>query len=324
MIIKEVELENIRSHKHTKLSFPQGSVLLWGDVGAGKSTILYSIDYALFGSSSEIKGDGILRKGSMRGKIKVNFSVGKNNVIIERILEKSGNAIRDKDCYITINGYREKISPTSLKAKVFKLLGYPLSFYSLRKIVPFRYTVYVPQERMKEILSSNPAERLKLLRGFFNVEKYQRIIENSKNLKSLLRERNSEKEGKLHVMRRYKDEKEKLLKTKGDLLQELKNHESKMEKMRKEIDAINLLKEKLFNLKEKAALVDNRKEDLKNRISIMEKEISLKEAFLKKVTLSSKYSQRYLDVINNDAIDEASKIKEDIDKEEVSLSLIHI
>ena len=54
MVLKYVKLENIRSYINQKIEFPTGSILLSGDIGAGKSTVLLSIEFALFGIKKNI------------------------------------------------------------------------------------------------------------------------------------------------------------------------------------------------------------------------------------------------------------------------------
>ncbi|MCH8317397.1 MAG: AAA family ATPase, partial [Bacteroidetes bacterium] len=48
MKIKRLRLKNIRSYQDEEILFPEGSTLLSGDVGAGKTSILLAIEYALF------------------------------------------------------------------------------------------------------------------------------------------------------------------------------------------------------------------------------------------------------------------------------------
>ena len=40
MILKKLKLHNIRSYKQDEISFPEGIVLLSGDIGAGKLNLL--------------------------------------------------------------------------------------------------------------------------------------------------------------------------------------------------------------------------------------------------------------------------------------------
>ena len=50
MLLKSVKLHNIRSYEDAEISLPSGSVLLAGDIGSGKSTILLAIEFAIFGA----------------------------------------------------------------------------------------------------------------------------------------------------------------------------------------------------------------------------------------------------------------------------------
>ena len=43
MLIKNIKLENIRSYVKEEVSFPEGIILLSGDIGSGKTTLLLAI-----------------------------------------------------------------------------------------------------------------------------------------------------------------------------------------------------------------------------------------------------------------------------------------
>ena len=51
MKIEIVQLENIRSHIKSTVPFTRGFNCLVGGLGCGKSSVLYAIDFALFGDS---------------------------------------------------------------------------------------------------------------------------------------------------------------------------------------------------------------------------------------------------------------------------------
>ena len=70
MKIKKIILENIRSYEHQEITFPEGSVLLSGDIGTGKTSVLLGIEFALFGLQPGQKGSMLLRNGSDYGKEK--------------------------------------------------------------------------------------------------------------------------------------------------------------------------------------------------------------------------------------------------------------
>lgn len=66
MKIKRITLDNIRSYEHQEITFPEGSVLLSGDIGSGKTSILLGIEFALFGLQPGQKGSSILRNGQVQ------------------------------------------------------------------------------------------------------------------------------------------------------------------------------------------------------------------------------------------------------------------
>ena len=52
MLVRRLTLKNFRSYndgEETAVDLPDGVVLFEGDIGSGKSTILLSIEFALFG-----------------------------------------------------------------------------------------------------------------------------------------------------------------------------------------------------------------------------------------------------------------------------------
>jgi len=85
MIFKSLAIENIRSYQSNKIEFPTGTSLFEGDIGSGKSTILMAIEFALFGLGNQ-KGDALLRKGSKKGSVFLEFSIGDNNYQVKRSL----------------------------------------------------------------------------------------------------------------------------------------------------------------------------------------------------------------------------------------------
>ena len=61
MKLKKIILNNIRSYENQEINFPEGSTLLSGDIGSGKTSILLGIEFALFGTQPGQKGSALLR-----------------------------------------------------------------------------------------------------------------------------------------------------------------------------------------------------------------------------------------------------------------------
>ncbi|MFH1212046.1 MAG: SMC family ATPase [Candidatus Woesearchaeota archaeon] len=188
MIIHSLELENIRSYRHESIEFPASSVLLSGDIGSGKTTVLLAIEFALFGiMKGEITGGMLLRHGEKQGSVKLKFSVENKEVEIQRILKKGSAGISQAAGFISVNGVREELTPVELKSRILELLGYPEELLTKSKGLIFRFTVYTPQEMMKSILFEDPEARLDTLRTIFNIDKYRNIKENVQFLAKNLR-----------------------------------------------------------------------------------------------------------------------------------------
>jgi DNA repair protein SbcC/Rad50 len=65
MRLNAITLHNIRSYEDVTLRFPEGSLLLSGDIGSGKTSILLAIEFALFGLlKGEVEGTSLLRHGA--------------------------------------------------------------------------------------------------------------------------------------------------------------------------------------------------------------------------------------------------------------------
>jgi exonuclease SbcC len=145
MIIKKIILENIRSYEKEEISFNQGSTLLSGDIGSGKTSVLLAIEFALFGLQPGQKGSSLLRNGKDEGKVIMCLDIDGNEITIERSLKK-GKSISQESCFLTINNERKEFSVSELKNKILSLLSYPQEFAKKQNIL-YTFTVYTPKNK---------------------------------------------------------------------------------------------------------------------------------------------------------------------------------
>jgi len=179
MIIKKLKIKNIRSYRELELEFPVGTILLSGDIGAGKTSVLLALQFALFGLQPGQKGASLLRQGEETASAKLLMDIDGIDIEIERTLKKSKNgSITQEDSIIQIGKEKFELSTSELKNKVISLLEYPKEFAKKSDLL-YKYTVYTPQEGMKEIINERPETRLDLIRHIFGVDRYKRIKDNS-------------------------------------------------------------------------------------------------------------------------------------------------
>ncbi|MBD3259723.1 AAA family ATPase, partial [Candidatus Woesearchaeota archaeon] len=142
MIINSIRLENIRSYVNEKIEFTDGNVLLAGDIGSGKSTILLALEFALFGlSKGVLSGEALMRKGKREASVEVNLNIGEKQHIIRRTLKKTSDRISQSSGYIVADGVKKEGTAQELKASILNLLNYPQEILTKKSLI-FRYTVY--------------------------------------------------------------------------------------------------------------------------------------------------------------------------------------
>ena len=267
MKLKKLILDNIRSYIHEEIDFNSGSTLLAGDIGSGKTSVLLGIEFGLFGLGPGQRGSILLRNGVETGGVKLIFEVDNKEVIVERTLKK-GKTISQDYSAITIDGEKEELSVTELKSRVLSILNYPSEFSKKQNIL-YKFTVYTPQEEMKQIILEDTETRLNTLRHVFGVDKYRRIIENTSLLRLNLREERRMLEGATQTLDQDVD---------------------LLEKKEKEVEEKKIsLKIKEKEVEEKVNLRKNKEKEKEEIAKIMEEKSGLKEKLARvQVMLHSK------------------------------------
>lgn len=102
IILKHLTVERFRLLREVNIHFPQrGSILIQGPNESGKSALLESIYFALYGEpiASDRKKkralDDLISYGSPRATVSLSFSIGTTDVSMTRILERGqGQQVR--------------------------------------------------------------------------------------------------------------------------------------------------------------------------------------------------------------------------------------
>ena len=351
MKVKRILIQNIRSYDVSEIEFPEGNVLLSGNIGSGKSTILLAVEFALFGLQRGVGGNILLRNGQNVGGVKLELEIDGKNVKIERKLKRSNDSIKQDSCYLEVDGSKEQLSSTELKSKVLSLLNYSQELIAKNPLI-YRYTVYTPQEEMKNILTGDPSLRLTTLKKVFGIDRYRKVIENSSVLVSDIKEKIKEKEGrtadiedKKAELSSKKEEKNRLQKEITALKLKVESVNKKFDEKKKSVDEAELKIRGAAQLKAELAAVssglktkkeqleDNREnvENLESRIGRAEERISkigfdidkfeeIEKELKHKEAKLNEIDSRYLESTKIIAGEEANKLRlHKITKEIMSL-----
>ncbi len=168
MKIEIVQLENIRSHVKSTVPFTRGFNCLVGGLGCGKSSILYAVDFALFGEPLGRSFEYLLREGAEAGKVIVQFTQNGKTYKLTRGLKRRGKGISQD--FEELKLFEDETLIASMKGDAiteqFKAVT------GLDKEL-FREIVWVRQEHLKELLDAAPRERQKRLDELFGLADYE-------------------------------------------------------------------------------------------------------------------------------------------------------
>lgn len=166
MLIKRVELENIKSHAESTYEFERGSTAITGPNGAGKTTIIEAIAWALFDLLA-YKKDEFLRRGTKKGSVRVTFE--------SSLDEREYSVYRD-----TLTGYyvfdpQLGFRIADKKEEVTRFLWQHLGVEPGTDLETlFKHAIGVPQGTYTAIFLATAAERKKTFDTLLKVEEYRR------------------------------------------------------------------------------------------------------------------------------------------------------
>ncbi len=168
MKIEVVQLENIRSHVKSTVPFTGGFNCLVGGLGCGKSSVLYAVDFALFGDALGRSFEYLLREGADWGRVTVQFSQNGSTYKLTRGIKRKGKSITQNIEELKL--FEDEKLVASMKTEAineqFKsITGLDKELY--REIVWFR------QEHLKELLDTEPRKRQSRLDALFGLSDYE-------------------------------------------------------------------------------------------------------------------------------------------------------
>lgn len=170
-MIERLVITNWRSHSRSELDFSPGTNVLLGIMGAGKSSVLSALCFALFGETPDVRArrarldDLILSKPfpAAEAAVELVFSAGgKKYSVTRRIVRGEGSAeaeLREDGRLI------EGPQPAKVTAAISSLLGID---YDL-----FMQAVYLEQNQLDAFLSAPRARRREKLDEFFGISRLE-------------------------------------------------------------------------------------------------------------------------------------------------------
>jgi len=287
-MISSVELVNFISHFDTKLEFDKNTSAFIGDNGAGKSTIIDGITFALFGKHTRGPNRDLLKRGTNQGYAKVEFSANGKNYQALRKINSKGELILaqlseniDGNLRTIAEGERKQFHDT-MSEEVEKILGIDYKRLQIASIVQ--------QNQLTTIIDSVGKDLKELLNTIIGIDGLDTASKSMGSLQSKFRSHIQEKFG-------YDDTHINLIENKiTEHENESKNAKPRLEKLgvekKKKQELISKLEEQIqtnASKVEQLKALDARKNELfvyasdkiKSIRHTLEREVSEKEQTVK-------------------------------------------
>ncbi|MEM3190591.1 MAG: SMC family ATPase [Candidatus Parvarchaeota archaeon] len=183
MIINEISLKNIRSHVESEISFSPGINVIVGNTGSGKSSILMSIEYALFGKIGEGTNEGkmLLRRGENSGRISLVFTENGREIRVMRGLKRVKDAVRNDDSMNSISVDGREVDLQNRSSDISTFVSKSLSMKS-DPLKTFEAVVYIKQDELKGLVFDTTQKKQEYIDDTLQVGKYALVYDGMRSL----------------------------------------------------------------------------------------------------------------------------------------------
>jgi exonuclease SbcC len=289
MIIESLKLKNFKSHQNTEIEFNTGISIIMGDNGAGKSSILEAVSFALFKQHSGKKIEQLIRidsKNKTGHKMSVELEFSSNGRTYRVLRERSKSSSRAKIEIKEGEGYQPLSSgDKQVTDDVQSLLEMDGDL--------FLNAVYVRQGEIANLVDKTPAEKKQVIGKLLGIESLEIAWKNMLPIINLYEKQKTKLEGKIEVDEGLNDEIVQKKKEKEIIHQTIIKLSFKLKEMEDELTTINnknnsldedksVFDNAINNIESKKQIIENLK-STRNHLNTQINEIKIKEDKIKTI-----------------------------------------
>ncbi|MEM2877941.1 MAG: SMC family ATPase [Candidatus Hadarchaeales archaeon] len=282
-MITRVRLKNWKSHEETDITFGDGTNVLIGPMGSGKSSVLEAMAYGLFGTlpgiqSRRIKLEDLIRSRPTpmdRAEVEVWFvSPDGTEYVVKRTISRGlGTASSE---LTKANGELVESGSTRVNEHVGRVLGMN---YEL-----FERAVYSEQNRLDYFLSLPKGKRMESIDELLGINRLENARQNIVSLINRVKDRAAETEDEARRRMEDKDVKEIDLLSSGlsrleaeisDLRRDITDLEREADEARLKLDELGRVEKEMIEaektFREVQGKVDSlrsRRDDIRRRVGV--------------------------------------------------------
>ncbi len=229
MIIESISMKNFKSHRNSKIEFNTGISIIMGGNGAGKSSILEAISFALFKQHSGKKIDQLITMGQTKMSVELEFVSNGRKYRVFR--QRSKNVSKAKIEILEGRAFHPLSSgDKQVTDEVQGLLEMDGDL--------FLNAVYVRQGEIANLVDKTPAEKKQVIGKLLGIESLEKAWKNMLPLMNQYEMKKVKLEGKLESLDGLNDEIRSKKAEKEIIHQKVQDISSMVKKIKYELDAI--------------------------------------------------------------------------------------
>ena len=247
-MITSVKLGNFLSHKDTELTFDNGVTVFIGDNGAGKSSVIDAMTFALFGKTTRGNNEETIRDGENQAVTQIHFEVnGKTYHAIKKTQGKTSS-------HQLLDGNSSPIAITADKTEeeIKKIIGMDYETLGIASIVP--------QGELSQIIQSKNGRKLRdLIDKVIGTGKYSAagdgLSDGITAFRDYLREKYDNTDQDVDKIQREINDADQIIsksKPEKEKLEEIvKSFKEKIKKLQEKKEELSVNHEKILHLRDK-------------------------------------------------------------------------
>ncbi len=314
-MIRSIELINWKTHRNTKLDFKNGVNVLIGIMGAGKSSVLDAISFALFGTFPALKSRKIASNDlitnrpeeEQEAKVRLEFEVDGNVYAVLRTI----NLRSSSTAKLERNGEYLQTQAERVNEEIGHLLKTDYETFSR--------AIYAEQNNLDYFLELTKSDRKKQIDGMLGLDQFAAAEDNATSLINSIKSMIGDEESTLAQidMKSYKAQLGKLGEELAGMEKEqisLKATEKKtaadVDSIRKKLDEAKALQSKKAVLEKEIAAINGKTAAMEDEIAKINKlniDSESVKAGLKAAKESKAAVETALDKLGTDLKDATSK-----------------
>ncbi len=175
--ISGIEAEGVRGfNRPTRIELGPGLNVLAGKNGSGKTSLLQAVEWCLAGKIDYMKGEEFIQEDAIvnifnparTAKVSIILQGPSSSIVVSRRRRMQKSTTRGASP-LTLKANGRTFEDEEAQAQLEKLLGIPMDEISS--------SVYLHQESLKAILSTDPKERSRVIDKMLGIEEVHSLIE---------------------------------------------------------------------------------------------------------------------------------------------------